>query len=241
MQTFPCLLATGFLAFTATWAGAADATKGPTTQRRTLPDEHEYQRTLRSYLGSLTAKDFDHGVKEKLSPLSATADVEEQYRHWMLGRMQQPLMGSKRGMPAFNAPGRIFTLAAIETPQGVIQPPVWPETVAFMVNWNHPGNPYRQSRAMKLRAFVTMCIHLTMVDDELEHAPETIGNRSDRFAPTLIMLAYPYPIVKDVVPAAARRAYEMGLRLEHKNQPRVLLNASASYRIQPVSLKDFPP
>src|SRR5262249_42973062 len=157
-------------------------------------------------------KDFDHRVTQPLKEVGVKEDVEEQYRHWLLGRYIQPLVGTKRGMPAINAPNRLFTLASIETPKGVIQPPVWPETLAFIVKWDYPGNHYHQSRALKLRAFVTMCIHLTMLDDELENVPETVGNRSDRFAPTLLMLAYPYPIVKDAIPQDAQRAYETGLR-----------------------------
>lgn len=212
MPNIHYLLAAVCLVGAASAVDAGDAKKIPLTQRKTLPTEHAYQKTLRQYLASLTAKDFEHGVTAKITAPKDAMDVEEQYRHWMLGRMIQPLMGTKRGMPAFNAPGKVFTLAAIETSEGVVQPPVWPETVAFLVNWNNPGNPYHNSRAAKLRAFVTMCIHLSMVDDELEHAPETIGSRSDRFAGTLIMLAYPYPVVKDAVPDSVRQAYEMGLR-----------------------------
>lgn len=180
--------------------------------RTTLPDEHQYQQELRKYLASLTAKDFEHGVTEPFSTPPGSLDPEDQYRHWILGRMLQPLVGSKRGMPFVNAPAKLFTLSEIETPTAVLRPPMWPEPAAFLVRWNYPGNPYYNSRAMKLRAFVSMCVHMMMGDDLIEHAPEIGANRTDKLTPALILMAHPYPAVRDVVPEGARQAYEIGLR-----------------------------
>ncbi len=184
----------------------------PPYQRTTLPQTHAYQQVLRNYLATLGEADFEHGVTQKFTTPEASTDRESQYRHWLLGRHIQPLIGTKRGAPAVNAPAKLFTLAAIETPQGVMRPPLWPEPVGFLVTWNYAGNPYYDSAAMKRRAFVTMCIHLLMVDDLLEHAPELGGNRTDRLAPQLILFAQAYPAVRDVVPEAVRAAYETGLR-----------------------------
>ncbi len=193
-------------------AWGADAPMPPAYQRTTLPQEHAYQQALVKYLASLTSADFEHGVTDKFTTPATTLDVEDQYRHWLLGRFLQPLIGTKRGAPAVNAPAKLFTLAEIETAQGVLRPPLWPEPVGFLVSWNYPGNPYFNSRAMKLRAFVTMCVHLLMVDDLLEQAPELGGNRTDRLAPKLFLFAHPYPAVRDVLSASVREAYETGLR-----------------------------
>ena len=209
-QSLRMLVASVLLSMTASAQTAETPT--PVVPRTTLPEDHDYQRILRKYLGTLTAKDFDHGVTEKFTTPPINGDVEEQYRHWLLGKFPQPLFGTKRGMPAVNAPAQLFTLAALETPQGVQRPPLWPEPVAFLVSWNYPGNPYHESRAMKLRAFVTMCVHLLMLDDQLEHAPEASGNRSDWLTAPLILLAHPYPAVRDVLPEPVRQAYEIGLR-----------------------------
>jgi len=180
--------------------------------RTKLPDEHEYQRTLRKYLATLTEKDYEHGVTAKFEPATVPEDPETQYRLWLLNRLSQPLVGTKRGAPAVNAPARLFTLASIEKSEGVMNLPLWPEPVSWLVNWKHPGNPYYNSRAMKLRAFASLCIHLTMLDDQIEHAPELGGARFDTLAPPLLTLAYSYPGVRDVLPEEARKAFEVGLR-----------------------------
>ncbi|QDU28117.1 hypothetical protein ETAA8_32100 [Anatilimnocola aggregata] len=182
-------------------------------QRTTLPVSHPYQKALRDYLSTLVAKDFEHGVTEKFGTPPFDGDIEQQYRHHLLSLMGQPLIGTKRGAPAVNAPARLFTLSEIETPAGVMRPPLFPEPVAFLVRWNYAGNPYYQSRAMKLRAFVFLSIQMTMLDDQIEHAPEVNGaSRPDWISPTLIMLAYSFPAVRDVLPEPVQEAYRVGLR-----------------------------
>lgn len=184
-----------------------------TFQRSKLPMIHPYQKTIRDFLQSLTVADFEHGVTTKFTTPPFDADVEQQYRHYLLGLTVNPLIGTKRGAPAVNAPAKLFTLAEVETPAGVMRPPLWPEPVAFIVRWNYPGNPYYQSRAMKLRAFVSLAIHLTMLDDQIENAPEVNGAcRPDWIAPTLLMLGYAYPAVRDVLPEPVQTAYRIGLR-----------------------------
>ncbi len=182
-------------------------------QRSTLPEDHPYQKILRDYLRTLPAADFELGVTNAFSVRPVPADPEADYRHYLLTQMLQPLVGTKRGYPAINAPARLFVLKELETPEGIKRPPVWAEPAAFVAAWDYPGNPYRQSRALKLRAFVTMCVHLTMLDAQLEHAPEVgAAGRSDWLAPTVILLAHPFPTVRDAVPAAAQQAYLTGLR-----------------------------
>jgi hypothetical protein len=182
-------------------------------QRTTLPTKHAYQKAIRDYLSSLTAADFEHGVTVKFTSPPSDADLEQQYRHHLLGLTTNPLIGTKRGAPAVNAPAKLFTLAEIETPAGVMRPPLWPEPVTFIVRWNYAGNPYYQSRAMKLRAFVALAIHMTMLDDQIETAPEVGGaSRPDWISPTLLMLGYSFPAVRDALPEAVQEAYQVGLR-----------------------------
>src|SRR5262245_30857319 len=94
------------------------AEEGPRTK---LPSEHEYQRALHKYLSTLTEKDFDLGVTEKFTKPLLNDDADTQFRYWLMNKLIQPLVGTKRGMPAINAPARLFTLAAIETPAGVME------------------------------------------------------------------------------------------------------------------------
>ena len=37
----------------------------------------------------------------------------------------------------------------IETPEGVCRPHAWPEPLAWLTEWDYPGNPYRGSATMK--------------------------------------------------------------------------------------------
>ncbi|MSQ96767.1 MAG: hypothetical protein EXR98_19735 [Gemmataceae bacterium] len=180
--------------------------------RSALPDEHPYQKTLRKFLGTLTEKDFTHGITGGLKAVPAGDDPEYLYRTHLLTLMPQPLVGSKRGAPAVNAPSSLFVLANIEKAEGVMIPPVWPEPLVTFTNWQYAGNVYQGNRALKLRAFVTSTIHLTMMDDQLDHHPERGGARADWFGNQLIIMAHPYPGFKDVLPAEVQKAYETGLR-----------------------------
>ncbi len=184
--------------------------KGEPTTRTKLPDAHEYQRVLRKYMATLTEKDFTHGVTELVTDKSADAKPEYQYRHFLMSMMHQPLVGTKRGYPAINAPAARFTLAGIETAEGVMHPPVWPETLVPFVQWKYPGNPYFDNRALKLRAFVTGAVMLTMLDDYFDEVPA--AGRADRFSYQLVYFGLPYPGFKDVLPADVRKAYEAGLK-----------------------------
>jgi len=192
------------------WTGAEGPEK-PVTPA-SLPQDHEYQRQLRKFMAGLREADFDHGVTEKLSVPSVPDDPEKQYRIWLLTLNVQPVIGTKRGYPSVNAPPRLFLLSSIEGGEAIMQPPVWPTPLAWLVTWDYAGNPYRDSRALKLRAFVNLCVDLTMLDHQIETAPEKGGNRTDWFAPHLITYAYPYVRIKDVLPPEVQAAYKAGLR-----------------------------
>lgn len=131
----------------------AHAQKGPETTLTKLPQDHDYQRTLHKFMASLTAKDFTHGVTEPIPLDKATnTDPEYLYRQHILNLMHQPLIGNKRGTPAVTAPPSVFLLSSIETPKGVMPPPVWAETLTSFIHWDYQGNLYRNNRALKLRA-----------------------------------------------------------------------------------------
>ena len=49
-------------------------------------------------------------------------------------------------------PASQFTLAAIETGNAVLTPPVNPMNVAELVIWNNSGSPYYNARALRNRA-----------------------------------------------------------------------------------------
>jgi len=219
--------------------GAAASAAPPTPAGRTpLPQKHAYQRILRDYLGTLQESDFAHGVTAPLADAQVSDDPEYRYRTYMMTFMHQPLIGWKRGTPAVNAPPRLFLLSSIEgpptpdtpppaplplpdppptvftpvdvpTPTGIVVPPVWPETLAAFVEWNHPGNPYFGNVPLLRRAFVTATVHLIMLDEHLESVPDNHGATQN--AVHLISLGATYPSVEKLLPAEVQKAYQEGL------------------------------
>src|SRR5262245_1748006 len=186
--------------------------KGTPPPRTTLPSDHAYQKTIRDFMAKLTEKDFAHGVTALIELKPGSKDPEYQYRNYLLTQMPQPLVGTKRGIPAVNAPAGLFVLSAIETPEGVKVPPVWPETLATFVQWKYPGNVYFDNRALKLRTFVTASVMMIMLDDQLVHHPERGGSRADWLANQLVIYASPYSSFKDLLPRDVQQAYETLLR-----------------------------
>lgn len=179
--------------------------------RAKLPQDHEYQRVLVKYMSTLTEKDFTHGVTTPLSTKAAdNGDLEYQYRNHAFTLMPQPLVGTKRGVPAVNAPPSLFVMSEIETPKGVMKPPVWPETLMAFAQWKYAGNVYQDSRALKLRAFVTAAVMMMMLDANFDDYPEL--GRADWYSYQLVYFGLPYPGFKDVLPADVRKAYEAGLK-----------------------------
>jgi len=191
-------------------APAPRSQKGEPNTLSKLPEAHEYQRVLRKYMATLTEKDFTHGVSALVTEKPTDTDPEYLYRQFIMTMMHQPLVGTKRGYPAINAPPARFVLSSIETPEAVMHPPVWPETLIPFVQWNHPGNPYHDNRALKLRAFVTAVVMMVMLDDHFDNNPAT--GRADRFSYQLVYFGLPYPGFKDVLPADVQKAYEAGLK-----------------------------
>ncbi len=199
----------GLAALLLALAPAARAQKGPETTLTRLPEDHDYQRTLRGFMASLTAKDFTHGVTEPIPEGSPTGtDPEYLYRQYILTLMQQPLIGNKRAAPAVSAPAALFTLPMIETPRGVMPPPVWPETLIPFVQWDYPGNRYRDNRALKLRAFVGAAVQMLMFHNFAEHNDHKVPPpiRPDWHGYNPVFFAAPYPGFKDVLPAAVQKA-----------------------------------
>ena len=182
----------------------------PAPEATVLPQKDEYQRTLRTYMGTLTEKDFAHGVTGTLGAQASSSDPEYIFRNYVFTLMNQPIVGSKRGYPSVNAPPRAFTLKTIENGTAVIEPPVWPETLTSFTQWNYPGNPFFNNRALKLRALVTAMVKLMMIDDYLERNPKV--GRADWYAYEMVIVGAPYLAFKDELPADVRKAFEAGLK-----------------------------
>ena len=176
-----------------------------------LPQDYDYQKTLRAYIGSLTEAEVAAGTEyPKVMPPGD--DLEEMYRNYMLIFDTVPMVGRKRALSSITAPGKLFLLPAIETPEGVCRPHAWPEPLAWLTEWDYPGNPYRGSATMKRRAFVTAAVLLMLLDYTQEHDPEFGGCRVDGVALHLIQFGYTFQKVRSAVPQVAQQAFLAGLK-----------------------------
>ena len=171
---------------------------------KTLPEDHEYQRKIRAYLGTLTEKDF--AVEIKKLTVVPPADVEQQYKLWVLG-VHAPLVDG------LVVPASGFTLASIEGAESLRLPatPNLCQSIAWWTKWDYPGNPYRDSRALKLRAFVLAAIDVVMLDYLYEHNPQG-ADRADYLGGNMIWFGFTYTVVKDALPPDVQKAFEAGLK-----------------------------
>lgn len=176
-----------------------------------LPQGHAYQKTLRDFLATLVEADLDPGLPE-LKTAAAAENAEDQYRNWLLSLDLEPQVGRKRCYPSVSSPARLYLLNAIETPEGVRRPPAWVEPLAWLSEWNYPGNAYLGSKPLKMRAFVTASVMMMMLDHAQEHHPELGVSRASDVANHLIAYAYVYPRVRGVLPPTVRDAYLAGLK-----------------------------
>lgn len=219
-------------------ANAAEADDDAAIAPR-LPQRHAYQRTLYQFMARVTESDTAHGVTTALDPKALdpktidpktneaarrtatgiaaedSAAPELLYRAFLLTRMQQPLVGTKRGYPAVNAAAACFTLPLIEQADGVYYAPAWPETLVSFLQWRHPGNPYYGNRGLKMRAFMAAASNMMMFHETLDRTERsrTPVLRSDQHGYNPVFWAFPYPVFRDVLPQETRQAYETGLRM----------------------------
>lgn len=193
--------------------GATFAQNSP-YRRSTLPQDHDYQKVLYKFMASVTEQDATHGVTAKVEAQPCSQDPEYLYRNYLYSLTHQPLVGTKRGYPAVNSAAACYTLPLIEQPSGVYYTPAWPETLMSFIQWDYPGNPYRDNRALKFRAFMSAASNMMMFHDFAEQndgkVPPPI--RPDLHGYNPVFWAMPYPGFKDILPPEVQRAYETGLK-----------------------------
>src|SRR6185436_19593587 len=77
--------------------------------------------------------------------------------------------------------------------------------------WNYPGNPYFNSRPLRLRAFMLAASDMMMLDYLYDHDPRC-ADRSDYLGGNLIWIGFTYRTAKDLLPPAVQSAFETGLK-----------------------------
>ncbi|MBI2437896.1 MAG: hypothetical protein HYV36_03675 [Lentisphaerae bacterium] len=169
-----------------------------------LPQDHAYQQQIRAFLATLTEKDF--AVERKTFTVGPTNDLDQLFRMWLLSLW--PPSAAPAALPASG-----FTLSALESQKGILLPaaPNTSDQLAWLANWDYPGNPYHGSRSLKLRAFVLSAVDLMMLDALYEHDPQGAA-RADYLGGNLIWIGYTYRVVKDALPAEALAAFEAGIK-----------------------------
>ncbi len=170
-----------------------------------LPQRHEYQKTLKSYLAKLTENDFKLTLKPVRYVLGEIGSADKVYRLWLLA-------GSRSWFPStdgLRAPARHFTLGAIEKGGGVHLGAGRGLYTAWWSQWDYSGNPYYRSRAVKLRAFVLAAVDLMMLDNEHDNGR---NKRSDYLGGSTIRHGYVFGVVKSELPKPIQAAYATGLK-----------------------------
>ena len=175
-----------------------------------LPQTHDYQKQLRNYMATLKEADFEVMLEPVKYVEAHFSDPDTLARYWMLFLTPSADIPSSEGIRV--APEH-FTLAAVEA-AGVVSMKVGrrafmdPKDTAWWSQWDYPGNPYYNSKPIKLRAFVASAVDLMMQDQEHDAGK---NKRSDYLGGSMIRFGYTYHVVKDAVPEPARKAYETGL------------------------------
>lgn len=170
----------------------------------TLPEQHPYQKTLRAYLATLAEKDFE--IKPVERPARAEITDDERFVDWLWMDA-----GESPRFDDVNVPASAYTLEQIES-KAVMRPAGNADTAAFLATWDHPSNPFFNSRALRLRAIVVASVDMVMLDALHEQVPSGEHSRSDYLGGTLIWLATAYKAAKTDMPVEAQKAYETGLR-----------------------------
>lgn len=186
----------------------------PAGEHLTLPQDHEFQKTLRAFMATLRESDFqlDH-TDLTVKPDGATGPItDEQFRAFLLS-VSPPNVGYKRNNSSVMFHAGYFTLANIENEKAILRPRAGAGPQIQLADWDIEGNPYRNSRALRLRAFQLCALDLIMIVDLLEHADEKTIPNQDRLAGLVAGLASNYPGFRELLPETVRKAYLEGLRI----------------------------
>ncbi len=110
-------------------------------------------------------------------------------------------------------PAAGFTLASIESQEGLLLPVsvIESQSLAWLAQWDYPGNPYRGSRSLRLRALTLAAVDMIMLDHLYDHNPRGAA-RADYLGGNLIWIGYTYLHCREALSAPARQAFEAGIR-----------------------------
>ncbi len=187
-------------------------TEDETTPIQRLPVREAYQGVLRDYLASLTADDFRLPPGRFTYEEDYLSDPDAMFRTWLA--MNDGYGLSTRGI--YDLAPEAFTLAGIETPEGTrlqSRAALFPASMLFFSDWDYPGNPLYDSRALRNRV-LAFCI-VDMLNLDALHNEDSLDSRrvrrSDYLGGTLAWHAMTYARMKNELPAPVADAFEEGL------------------------------
>lgn len=175
-----------------------------------LPMEHAYQQQLRKFMSTLKTADFQP-AHQYLKVVPWAGDPDEKLRMWVLS-FQPPSVGRKRNYSSVMLNAAYFTLDTIEGAKAIMRPPAHPEPLVDLANLKYPGNPYFNSRHLRMRAFVLAALDMVMLDKLLEGTDEKAKPVQPELLGGIGRFAYVYPGFQELLPAEVREAYLAGLK-----------------------------
>lgn len=175
-----------------------------------LPQPLPHQQQLRKFMATLRTEDFQPLHKD-VQVVPFAGDADELFRTWLLA-LQPPSIGRKRNYSSAMIKSSLFTLEAIEGATAIMRPPAHPEPLVDLAAWKYAGNPYYESKPLRLRAFVLAALDMVMLEDLLENGDATAKPNHNQFLGAIARFAYTYPGIRDVMPVDVRNAYLTGLK-----------------------------
>ena len=171
-----------------------------------LPQNHSWEVTLRNYMKTLTTSDFQVAIKSFSYNSSWTTSNDTLY-HWWLAMNALPSEKEILMDPKY------LLLSSIEGSDGKIHMRIGRGYysvlgAAWWADFNYPGNPYYNNKAIKLRALIPAMVDMMMLTQAHEAGQYT---RSDFAGGNLLMYAYAFYVGKDALPDNVQQAYATGM------------------------------
>ncbi len=172
-----------------------------------LPQNHSWEVTLRNYIASLTVSDYAVPIKQLTWNSSWVKSDDQLYRWWLAFR---DLPNGKE----IEMDPKYLLLSSIEGNDGKIHMAIGRgEYSVFHAAWwadfDYPGNPYYNNKAVKLRAMIPAMVDLMMITQAHENGQY---ERSDYAGGDLMTSAYAFYVGQDVLPDNVKSAWVTGMK-----------------------------
>ena len=187
----------------------------------TLPQNHQWQITLRDYLSAFEESDF--GVNTDWGDFGTDFSYFDSWSDDEIFRLWTVFADGWRGVPrnwGLALESHWFLLDSIEREDGIYM------NTGYGGPWhNHysidnlfwflldvPTNPFQGQIEITNRAMVSAIVDLTLLHDLHENDPNNIKTRSDHTGGFLARIAFTYWALQDILPQDIKDAYMEGMK-----------------------------